>query len=166
MDTHNEEILTKAYELGFKYENEYHGCCQCVLAAIQDTLGIENGAVFKAGTGLAAGIGLTGAGSCGALSGGVMAISSQIGRDRMNFRDEEMVSYQTFELANKLYNRFIIEYGSGICYEIQKKLFGRTFNLWDATEYEEFEKAHGHSRVCPSVVGNAAKWTVEILLNY
>lgn len=65
MDTPNQEMLTKAYELGFKYEKEYYGCCQCVLAAIQDTLGIENEAVFKSGTGLAAGIGLTGAGSFG-----------------------------------------------------------------------------------------------------
>lgn len=45
------------------------------------------------------------------------------------------------------------------------KLFGRTFNFWEPTGFEEFAKAGGHADSgCPSVVGNGAKWAVEILL--
>ena len=160
----NEEFARKAYELGYEYEKEYMGCCQCSLAAIQETLGMENDAVFKAGTGLAGGVGGTGNGPCGALTGGVMAISSRIGRDRSNFKDPEKIRWETYALVKKLYENFVEEYGSGNCRDIQNKLFGRSFNFWDADAYQEFEKAGGHSDKCPSVVGNAAKWTVEILL--
>jgi len=164
MEKSKEEILKKAYELGFKYEKEYMGCCQCALAALQDTLRMENDAVFKAGTGFAGGIGATGAGPCGALTGGVMIISSKIGRERKNFKDPERIRWKTYELAKKLYDKFIEEYGSGNCSDIQKKLMGRPFNLWDPADFEEFDKAGGHSEKCPSVVGNAARWTAEILL--
>jgi hypothetical protein len=34
----------------------------------------------------------------------------------------------------------------------------------DPKEYEEFEKAGAHIDKCPTVSGNAAKWTVEIIL--
>ncbi|MEM4156195.1 MAG: hypothetical protein QXQ38_05665 [Archaeoglobaceae archaeon] len=54
------EILEKAFELGQKYEREYTGCAQTVIAAIFDTLGIWNEDVFRAASGLADGLGLTG----------------------------------------------------------------------------------------------------------
>ena len=163
MEKSKETLLKKAYELGFNYEREYGGCCQCVLAAIQDTLDMRNDALFKAGTGFAGGMGVTGVGPCGALSGGVMAISSQIGRERQNIKDPERIRWTAYDLTKKLYEKFVEEYGGGTCKEIQKKLFGRSFNLRDPNEYKEYEKAGGHATKCPSVVGNAAKWTVEIL---
>lgn len=36
--------------------------------------------------------------------------------------------------------------------------------MWDAKEYEEFERAGGHRDKCPSVTGNVAKWVAQILL--
>ena len=163
MDKSGEERLKKAYELGFYYEKEYRGCCQCVLAALQDILGMENDAVFKAGTALAGGGCGTGTGACGGLTGGIMIISSKFGRERNNFKDPEGIRFKTRELALKLYNKFIEEYGGTTCKEIQKKLFGRSYNLLDPAEFEAFEKAGAHVDKCPSVIGNAAKWTVEIL---
>lgn len=164
MDKSREEILKRAYKLGFDYEKEYMGCCQCAIAAIQDSLGMREDAVFKAGTGLAGGVGATGAGPCGAFTGAVMSISSRVGRERNNFKDPEKVRWQTYKLAKDLHARFLEEYGSINCSDIQKKLFGRTFNLWNPGEFEEFEKAGGHTEKCPSVVGNAARWAVELLL--
>ena len=41
---------------------------------------------------------------------------------------------------------------------------GRSFNLWDREDYKAFLEAGGHTDKCPVVVGNAAKWAVEILL--
>ena len=164
MDKSREEISKEAYELGFHYEQEYGGCCQCALAAIQDALGMENKAVFKSATGLSGGLCSTGDGACGALTAGVMAIGCKIGRERDNFKDPEENRLKTRELGLKLYNKFIKEYGSGNCREIQKKLFGRSYNLLDTSEREEFEKAGAHTEKCPSVAGNAAMWTVEILL--
>jgi len=160
-----EELAQKAYELAIKYEMEYLNESQCTLAAIQDTLGMRNDDIFKAATGFAGGIGATGVGPCGAVSAGVIAISSKIGRERKNWKDPEKTRWKTYDLARKLCEKFIEEYGGINCGDILKKLLGRSYNLWDPAEYEEYEKAGGHKKEkCPTVAGNAAKWTVEILL--
>ena len=49
------EYVEKAYILGDRYERQYHGCGQCVLAAIFDTLDIYDENVFCAATGLSGG---------------------------------------------------------------------------------------------------------------
>ena len=46
----------------------------------------------------------------------------------------------------------------------KKKLFGRSFDLLNQDEYEAFEKAGAHVDKCPSVSGNVARWTAEIIL--
>lgn len=163
MSKAREELLKKAYELGFTYEKEYGGCAQCVIAAIQDALDMRDDAIFKVGSGFAGGMGLTGAGPCGALSGGVMAMSSKIGRQRQNWKDPEGIRRKSYQMARKLCDKFMQEYDGLTCREVQKKLFGRSFNLLDINDYKEFDKAGGHVDKCTSVVGNAAKWTVEIL---
>jgi C_GCAxxG_C_C family probable redox protein len=157
--------IKQAYDLGFKYEKKYYGCSQCVLLAIQDTFGLENEDVFKSASGLAAGIGLMGS-ACGALTGGVMALSLKYGRDLQAFKagDPEGIRFNAYEKAKKLYKRFEDEYGSVICRDIQKKIFGRSFNLRNPQEFKEFEKAGAHVDKCPNVVGRAAQWVAEIML--
>jgi C_GCAxxG_C_C family probable redox protein len=163
VDKSGEERLKQAYDLGFYYEKEYKGCCQCCIAALQDILCMQNDAVFKAGTALSGGGCATGTGACGGLTGGIMIISSKFGRERNNFKDPEGIRYKTRELALKLHNKFIEAYGTNICAEIQKKLFGRHYNFLDPAEFEAFEKAGGHVDKCTSVIGNATRWTVEII---
>ena len=72
----NPELREKADTLAYKYEKKYGGCPQCVLAAVKETVGGISDDVFKAATGLAGGVAVVGAGTCGALSGGVMALST------------------------------------------------------------------------------------------
>jgi len=45
-----EEILKKAYEMGFQYERDYRGCAQCAIAGMCDAMGIKNDVVYKAGS--------------------------------------------------------------------------------------------------------------------
>jgi C_GCAxxG_C_C family probable redox protein len=158
-----EELLKAAYEKGFEYEKVYRGCSQCVLAAVQDLFGIRNDDVFRAASGLAGGVGLCGDGCCGAYSGGVMVLSQLYGRVRENFLDPDRTRQKSFDLAKKLHDRFIAEYGSIICRDIQQKVFGRPFYIRDADEFRKFEDAGAHADKCPSVVGNAARWVAEIL---
>jgi len=89
MGMDGKEILERAYELAFKYEAEYGGCAQATLASIFDVLDVDAEDAFKAATGLAAGIGLSTEGTCGALIGGAMAIGYFFGRDRKNFADQK-----------------------------------------------------------------------------
>lgn len=158
------ELLEQAYQLGFKYEKANRGCGQSCLAAVQKVLGMEDNMVFKAATGFAGGVGLVGISACGALLGGTMALGQKFGRELSNFADPEGMRFKGYALTKKLHERFISEYGGSACSDIQKKLFGRTYDLWDEGDYQRFDDDGGHTVKCPEVVGKAVQWTVELIL--
>jgi C_GCAxxG_C_C family probable redox protein len=159
-----EEILEEVYNRAFKYEAERGSCPQCVLSAIIEVLDVGDPATVQAIDALAGGTALSTEGTCGALVGGLLAISSIVGRSYDDFKAGER-KRRVFRYSTKLYDRFIEEYGSPLCKNVQKKLFGRSFNLLDPKEYAEFEKAGAHVDKCPSVSGNVAKWAAEIILD-
>jgi hypothetical protein len=92
-----------------------------------------------------------------------MVLSSLLGRQRDDFADTAGVLFRNFELVQKLREKFIQEYGSIICRNIQTKLFGRPYYLADMDDLEKFEKAGAHDVHCPEVVGKAARWAAEII---
>ncbi len=155
-------VIAKAYQLGFQYEKEKHYCSQCTLAALQEVFQIRDNKVFQASCGLHGGVGNTTNGSCGALSGAVMTIGYLYGRGRKEF-EENISNEKAATLAKKVYDRFVEEYGSCLCKEIQTKIFGRSFNFWNEEEHKAFEEAGGHIDKCPGVVAKAAAWTAKIL---
>ena len=159
-----EDMRKKAYDKGFEYEKTYMGCSQCILAAIQDLFEVRNDDVFRAVSGLAGGIGSCGDGACGAYTGGVIALSQLFGRTRENFLDPNRTRKRASDLAKRLHDQFIAEYGTIICRDIQQKIFGRPFYLRDADDFKKFEEAGAHEEKCPSVVGNSARWVAEILM--
>ena len=98
------------------------------------------------------------------MVGGMLAISSIVGREYNDFKGRKK-KRRVFKYAKILYDRFVDEYDSPLCCDVQKKIFSRSFDLMDPIEYEEFEKAGAHVDKCPTVSGNAARWTAEIILN-
>ena len=159
-----EELLDKAYNLAYKYEAERGSCPQCVYSAIMETLGIGDPEVVKAADGLAGGTALSTEGTCGALVGGLLAIGTLVGRSYEVFskgKDKRRI----FLYSKKLYDRFVKEYDSPLCKEVQKKIFGRSFDMLDNKDYNEFENMGGHEDKCPEVSGKVARWTVEIILD-
>ena len=159
-----EEVMEEAYGLAFTYEAERGSCPQCVLAALMETVGAGDAATIQALDGLAGGTALSAEGTCGALVGGLAAISSLAGRTYEDFAAGEK-KRAVGDYAKALYDKFIGEYGSPVCKEVHKRLFGRTFNFWDPQDYQEFEKAGGHVDKCPSVTGNVARWAAEIIIS-
>ena len=159
-----EELLEKVYNLAFKYEAERGSCPQCVLSALYETLNIGDPKIIQASDSMAGGTALATEGTCGALVGGLLAIGSVVGRTYEDFSTGKG-NRRVFLYSKKLYDKFIEEYGSPICKDIHKKLFGRAYKLLDPTEYKEFEAAGGHVDKCPAVSGNAAKWAAEIILD-
>ena len=158
------ELAQKGFERGFEFEKTYHGCAQCVIGAIYEIFPeIKSLDVFRSANGLAAGTGLSTVGQCGALSGAVMVLSQLYGRELDEIGDPQRKRFVAYRLAEKMVQQFLQEYGTVICGELQKKLMGRSFNLFDPKEWAEFEKAGGHTEKCPSVVGNATRWAIEIL---
>jgi len=157
------EAAKKAYQKGKEYEKTYRGCSQCVIAALQDVLGVGSDDVFKAATGLAGGTGLTCDSGCGAYMGAVLILGSILGRERKNFSDPEEVRFRTHKLVRKFRDQFIREYGSVICRDIQVRVLGRYYYLPDPQEFEKFHNAGAHDIHCPEVVGKAAQWMTEMI---
>ena len=159
-----EEILQKVYDLAFKYEAERGSCPQCVVSAIMEVLEVGDPATVKAADAFAGGAALSTQGTCGALVGGLLAISSVVGRSYEDFSTGKG-NRRVFLYSRKLYDRFVKEYGSPICKDIHQELFGRTFDLMDKEDYAEFEKMGAHVDKCPVVSGKTAQWTAEIILD-
>ena len=157
-----EKIAERAGELAAEYEKTCTGCAQSVVAGLLDALEIDSPDVFKAASGLADGIGLTGDGSCGALTGCAMVIGLALGRERKDHRNM-MKPMQSYLLCKELHDEFVREYGSCRCHDIQQRIMGRTFDLLDPTQLEEAFK-QGMLEHCARVCGAAARKTVELLL--
>ena len=156
-----EEIAERAGQLAAEYERTCTGCAQSAVAGLLDALEIESPDVFRAASGLADGIGLTGDGSCGALTGCAMVIGLVLGRERKDHRDM-MKPMQSYLLCKELHDEFVREYGSCRCHDIQQKIMGRTFDLLDPKQLEDAVK-QGMLEHCARVCGKAARKTVELL---
>lgn len=163
--TSKKELLEDTAARAYRFEEIYHGCAQCALAALMETFPeIRNPDAFKAASGLGGGVGLSIQGSCGGLIAGTMAIGLFFGRELDAFADPEGRRFTSYRLAKRLHDRFAVKYGSGICGEIQRQVLGRSYRLHVPEEFDEFVKNGGHSSKCPQVVARAARWTAEILI--
>ena len=158
------KIIQRAFSLGFEYEKTITGCCQCTIAAIQDALEIQNDAVFKAGSGLTAGGGVSCEGSCGGFTGGIMVMSSVFGRRREKWNDDKDEKDCAHQMARALLDKFNQEYGGNLCKTVHRSIFGREFDLRDPSDRETFEKLGAHADKCTTVVGKAAAWATELIL--
>ena len=138
-----QKIIGEAYRLGHQYEKQYGGCAQCALAALQDAvpfLAADEG-LFRGASCLDGGATPTGLQNCGSFTGAAMAIGYLCGRRRdAKF---EGTTKQSHKLIRKLYKEFEERYGSVLCKVVRERA----------------------GRDCPEVVGLAAKWTAQILLD-
>jgi hypothetical protein len=166
-----QQLLVKAEELGIAYEKYCGSCSQCTAAALWEIMGFED-IVVKAATSSCGGQAGVSTGVCGGLIGGTIVLDYYLGRPVELLSPTETIpeSHETLgkamESARLLCARFTETYGSILCPGVQTKLYGRTFNLQDEKEWQAFVDAGAHSdpTKCMSVVGNSAKWTLEILL--
>jgi len=154
-----ETLAKSAYETAFNYELKYGCCAQCVLASVKETVGMVTDETIKAGHGFTGGGALTGVGACGALTGGLMALSCKHGRARNRFGLGRFKN--NFEIGNELVERFRKEFGGITCQELQQKFTGRTFDLQDKKESTEFNKAR--KQECARATALVTQWVVELL---
>lgn len=148
--------MEEVYRLAFNFEKEKHCCSQCTVVALQEVFQIKSEELFSTSFAFGGGFANTGEGTCGALAGGAIIISYLYGRRREEFF-HGISNKKADYLTKKLYDRFVQEYGSCICKDVQKKIFGRSFNFWDEKEKEIFEKSGGHINKCPAIVAKTAQ---------
>ncbi len=165
------ELLNRVEEKASQYMHRYGGCGQCSLRALQEELNLPGGpAVLKAAGFSNMGIALT-QNICGALLGGIMAMGLACGR--ADFSDtiypEPMVVDEIYGLPRSLllireyYQKFIQEFGSTSCRDLQIRIFGRNFETLVMEEEEKFHLAGGHF-ACVGLVGKSARLAAETIL--
>lgn len=152
-------LAEQASQQAYADELEYGCCPQCVLKAVQSTVGYVTDETIKASHGLSGGGGLMGVGACGALTGGLMALSAKRGRAHDKFEKGKFVG--NFRLGQELVSRFQQEFGGITCQELQQKFTGQTYNMWDEEQYKAFTDERGNK--CANATATVTKWVVEML---
>ena len=152
-------LAAQAYQTALQYELDYGCCPQCVLATVQETIGFIDDNTIKASHGLSGGGGLLGQGTCGALTGGLMAISAKYGRERHKLDSGRCIN--NFKKSKTLVDRFREEFGGITCQELQQQFTGRTYDMWNAEDYQAFSDARGQQ--CAHATALVTQWVVEVL---
>ena len=158
-----EEMLEEVFRRSKAYELKGGNCAQCSLAAIFEVLGVDDENVIRAATGFADGVGLSGDGHCGALSGGTIAISYFFGRKKEDL-GKMGKQIKALLLAKKFHEQFISEFSTCRCHDIQIKQFGRFFNLYEMEDMKA-AMAAGMAEQCSTLVGKAARMALKIILD-
>jgi len=162
MQKSKQEIAERANELTRKYMLKNHNCAQCVIAGVFETMGIEDKDVFRAACGLARGVGGTGEGTCGAITGGVIAMSHLFGRKWDDFQDTAKIRKSVF-LSRQLMNKFQEKYGTSCCKDLQIKSVGRSFDPLIPGDLEAMQKTDLHEK-CAAISGETAHIVAELII--
>ncbi len=166
-----DEVLVKEIGRRALFYDKYSGCSQSVLLALQEGLMIGDKESFRAATVLSGGVARRGE-TCGALLGALMGLGLLIGREKM--QDTAIYAAACAEadaLATEFQCRVEKEFKlkkplkSTICWDIQKGIYGKSFDLRNTAQREEFYACGGHSdEGCPKVCRLAAEVAAEMLL--
>jgi hypothetical protein len=160
------DTIKKAGQLGAEYEARYKGCCQSTFYAIVDSLrwgGLEllpedtEDKIFPAISMLTAGVCMTGEGTCGAVTGSVMASGLALSVSKESLRTVEASAES---IRNSLLNQYFNQYHSILCKDIQRKYFGKA---WDLTNDQMSQEFLNITQGC--IIIDAAKLAVENILD-
>jgi C_GCAxxG_C_C family probable redox protein len=166
------QLLEKVYQLGVGYESNSYGCSQCAVAALHEVIGFDD-VIVKVTTSLCGGTASQTVGTCGALAGGIIVFDYFLGRpaqclsSEVKIQDNLMALESAQEAPKKLIQKYIGKYGTINCAGVMTQKFGRPFYLNDPDEFRKLEEAGAHTdpKKCVDVVGLAASWVMEILLD-
>ena len=182
-----EEIVNKVRELGVEYERKYQGCAQCTFSAVVDGLrwgGLElipedmEERLFPGLTVLSGGVAMTGNGSCGAVAGSGLAIGLAMGITReMQLEDRSTRRIGYTALQRGVVDKFNEKYNSILCKDIQRRRFGKAWDMSRPEMSEEFVRTSGlfdinertpEKQVCLTLdctIALAAMWATEYILD-
>jgi hypothetical protein len=162
------EIIKESHKLATEYEAKYKGCGQCTFMAVIDALrwggleiiprGVED-RLFSGLCLMTGGVGLSGEGSCGAVAAGTLAIGLALGLERDSI-NEGIFRQSCAMVRNALLARYNEKYNSLLCKDIQRKFFGKA---WDLTRDDMSSEFLGITKGC--VIMDGAMWATEVILD-
>ncbi len=157
-ETSTEEVLDRLERQALEYLKTYGSCAQSTLRALQEEFGLGGAEALKAATAMP-GVALRGE-TCGAVIGPIMAFGLAFGRENP---EETEAFLRTLQTAHRYCREFEEEFGSCMCADVQEHLFGRSFDLTDPQQLQEFAAA-GASEKCGIPVGTAVRIAGRMIL--
>jgi C_GCAxxG_C_C family probable redox protein len=157
--THRQELLDRVQRRAEEYCYLTRNCARGTATALFEEFGLGNIETIKA---LAAfpGIGMTG-GTCGGVSGGLLALG-------LFFANEDLTNYldpSPHLAARNFTQRFQEVFGSLVCADVQKLIFGKYHDPLSSLEnLRAFNEDHAREK-CPLAPGLGARIAAEIILD-
>lgn len=160
------EIITKAEQLAKEYEAKYRGCGQCTFLAIVDALrwgGLEiipedmEDRLFSGTCVLTGGTAMSGDGTCGAVASSALAIGLAL---RISRDDISSVREGAAIVRDAILKKYYNEYKSILCKDVQRKRYGKA---WDLASDEMAHEFLGLSGGC--TIMETAKLAVQCILD-
>ena len=156
-------IIDKCVEEGVKAQIRDDVCSRSTLVGLKSYFDWIPDEMIKASASLCGGTG-SASGSCGAYCCGLLAV----GLKYNSTIDEELQDEEAFGKTamhfSEYRDKFIGEMGSILCPKVHEKLFGRSYNLLDDAEAQEFLTLPGHVEKCAETVATATRLAAEMLL--
>lgn len=128
-------------DLALDFHQKGYNCCQAVVCAFCEDLGLDMETMFKATEGFGLGMGCMN-GTCGALSGAIMLCGLQNSDGCLDAPKSKKDSYK---ISKELFNRFNEMSGSTVCSELKGSKTGKMLCT------------------CSECIANATKCVTEIL---
>ena len=134
------QLLERAYELGVGFEKYSGSCSQCTVAALREILGFED-VIVRVATSSCGGQASFSIGACGGVIGGTIVLDYYLGRPANLVSATQEIPHslealsRAIKAAQSLNEKFMRQYGSILCPQIQEKIYGRSFNLQDSTDW-------------------------------
>jgi len=157
---HKQEILERVQKRAEEYGQVDQSCAKSPALAVMEEFGLGN---IKTITALSAfpGIALTGE-TCGAVSGGLVALACYFGRDDLL---DFAANARLYGRSRKFISLFEKEIGTTKCREIHKDVvFGRYYDASDIKEgYPAFVKDKGFEK-CALLPGIGARLAAQIII--
>jgi len=122
--------------------------------------------IVQAGVALAGGGANSVIGSCGAFSGGLMALSARFSprSDTLSDKEREQLTYARGKF-DRFRDWFVAEFGSVACRDVQLRVLGRVFKITDDHEFQEFMEYQKQSgKYCREVYLKTALKVSEVIL--
>ncbi len=108
---------------------------------------------------LTAGVAMTGEGTCGAVASSVLAMGLAMGIPREG-QDDTVLRKGCTIIRDTILDKYYQEYNSILCKDVQRKYFGKA---WDLTSDKVSQEFLGVSHGCTII--QTAKWATEIILD-
>jgi C_GCAxxG_C_C family probable redox protein len=160
------KILDQVQRLGYKFEEDHHGCAQCTILALQEVFNEKNEELFKALSGFGFGIARMYS-VCGALIAGGLFLGTKYGRGYTDLKEPQDIKIlklrAAYEPVGRLYKWVEKEFGSVTCREIRKTFIGVDLDPIVPWQMEMAIKLGVGSHCC-QLVGKVARKTAELIL--